>query len=125
MKKIIITESAEKNLVRNLLIQEQMSDKVIAVQKYLDNNFVRASFQSKNDDGEVTNLGICLQKDPNGVPIKDSGKYDYQVFDMLQNKFINILPKEKGRDGFLKQVLKDWYNNKISKNGSLSRYDYN
>ena len=36
----------------------------------------------------------------------------------------NLVTDKKERDGFLNQLLDDWYNNKISKYGSLSAYNF-
>jgi hypothetical protein len=47
---------------------------------------------------------------------------DVQLFYIIQDQFKNILSDKESRDKFLKQVIKDWYNHKISKNNSLSVY---
>ena len=46
------------------------------------------------------------------------------VFDITQDHFKNILGDKKERDGFLKQAIKDWFDKKITKNGSLSCYNF-
>ena len=40
----------------------------------------------------------------------------------VQDEFKNILSDKDERDKFLKQVIKDWHNHKITKNNSLSVY---
>ena len=47
---------------------------------------------------------------------------EVQLFYIIQDQFKKILSDKKERDKFIIQVLKDWYNNKISKNYSLSVY---
>ena len=122
MKKIIITERA-KNILAEEILKESYADKVESIKMFLDKNFIRATYTGEDENGELKNIGIVVQLDGNGQPSKRS-MTDVQLFYLIQNKFLNILPKDKGRDGFLKQVLKDWYNNKITKNGSLSGYDF-
>jgi len=46
------------------------------------------------------------------------------VLDILDKEFNNTVTDKKERDGFLSQLLDDWYNNKISKYGSLSAYNF-
>ena len=47
---------------------------------------------------------------------------EVQLFYIIQDQFKKIISDKKERDKFLIQVLKDWYNNKITKNYSLSVY---
>ena len=51
-------------------------------------------------------------------------KFEEEDFD-LDKEFNNTVTDKKERDGFLSQLLDDWYNNKISKYGSLSKYNFN
>ncbi len=129
-KTIIITESAKDKLVE--LISEAYDSKVEIVKRFLDKNFMRAHMDSQNDNGEYTTQGVVVQKDVNGQPTKKTLS-DVQLFYLLQNRFKNIIGADDSennnskttytkRDNFLKQVIKDWYNNKITKNNILSRY---
>lgn len=130
MKTIIITESIKNKLTE--LITEEYSDKVEAVKNFLDANFIRAHKDSLDDNGQYTTQGIVLQKDANGQPTKKALS-DVQLFYLTQNRFKDIIGADDNenndtkktyttRDNFLKQVIKDWYNKKITKNNILSRY---
>lgn len=121
MKKIILNESG-KNIIESQIIRESYGDKIALVQKFLDRNFMRASYAETNDDGTIKNVGIFIKLN-NNLPTDSSLMFD-DVFDMVQDKFVNILTDKKERDGFLKQIIKDWYDKKISKNGSLSSYSW-
>lgn len=114
--KITLSEDGLKALKQEIL-NESYSDKVEVVKTYLDNNFMRATFEK---DGQ--NVGIFV-KLSNGIPTKKS-MWKQDVLDILDSKFNNIINDKKERDGFLNQVLNDWYNNKISKYGSLSTYNW-
>lgn len=116
MRKFILSENGIK-LVRNEMITESYSDKIELVKKYLDKNFMRASTEK---DGEEVGIFVKLS---NGIPTKRS-YWRQDVIDILDDKFNNIITDKKERDGFLSQVLNDWYNKKISKYGSLSSYNF-
>ena len=59
----------------------------------------------------------------NNLPTKKS-YWKQDVLDILDKEFNNMISDKKERDGFLNQLLDDWYNNKISKYGSLSNYNF-
>ena len=45
---------------------------------------------------------------------------DKQLFFMLQNKYQKMFADTDERDKFLKQIIKDWYYDKITNSGMLS-----
>lgn len=128
MKKIIISEN-KQDLLMSLILNESLtdldqSDNVLKIKKYLDANFTKAT----NDVGTFDNNGDRTTQ--SYVALLDSNKNvlrlmtDRQIFDLLQEKFKTIMPnstekEKKKRDEFLKKVLVAWYNNKITKEGSL------
>ena len=114
--KITLSENG-LNILKQSILNESYSDKIEIVKQYLDGNFMRATFEK---DGE--NVGVFV-KLSNGVPTEKS-MWKQDVLDILDSKFNNIIKDKKERDGFLNQVLNDWYNNKISKYGSLSTYNW-
>lgn len=116
MKTFILSENG-LNKINKKIIEESYSDKVELVKKYLDGSFMRATFEK---DGE--NVGIFI-KLSNGLPTEKT-YWKQDVLDILDREFNNLLTDKKERDGFLSQLLDDWYNNKISKYGSLSAYNF-
>jgi len=106
-----------------VILKENFSDKVKVIQSFLNKNFIRAKYTGEDDNGVLRNYPIVVQMDENGQPSKKS-LTDQQLFYLLQNKFKTILPKEQGRDKFIIQVLKDWYSQKITKHGTLTKYDF-
>ena len=60
----------------------------------------------------------CIVIEPNGYAIWE------KMQSILDKEFNNIVTDKKERGGFLSQLLDDWYNNKISKYGSLSAYNF-
>ena len=110
-------------LLEEAMIEEMFGgwgEKVKAVKDYLDKNFSRASATIFGKDGipQVHEIVAWLDKYKQIVKTLT----DVQLFYIIQDQFKNILPDKQERDKFIIQVLKDWYNHKISKNYSLSVY---
>ena len=122
MKKVIFSESTAR-IVKNELLKESYGDKVTLVQKFLDDNFMRAYMTKTDDHGLKKNIGIFVQLGANKIHT-DTQLMVSDVFDIVQDHFKNILGDKKERDGFLKQAIKDWFDKKITKNGSLSSYSF-
>lgn len=116
MKTFILSENG-LNTLNNKMLEESYSDKVDIIKKYLDGNFMRASYEKDGD-----NVGIFV-KLSNGLPTEKS-YWKQDVLDILDRDFNNIISDKKERDGFLNQLLDDWFNHKISKYGSLSSYNW-
>ena len=120
MKTFKLTE----NQLKKNLLNESYSDKVIMIKNFLDSNFMRATFTKSGDDGLKKNVGVFVQLDSNRLPT-DTQLTAETVFDIVQNKFNNILTDKNERDRFIIRVMKDWYSNsKDLKNGTLSKYDF-
>lgn len=119
MKKIIINEKAEQKLI-SLMVNEgfNYSDKVLLVKQFLDDNFARADSVEIGDNGHPKTNQVVAWLDKYKQLIKNIT--DKQLFYVVQDKFKNLFSSKSERDEFLKQVIKDWYYHKITKNGSLS-----
>lgn len=124
MKTFILSENKLNELKKNI-IKESYGDKAILVKKFLDNNFMRATFTQTGDDGLKKSIGVFVQLDDNHLPT-DSQLTADSVFDIVQDKFNKILNNDnKERDRFIIRVIKDWYNNEKGLNdGNLSAYDF-
>jgi hypothetical protein len=97
-------------------------EKVLIVKAYLDDNFTHDpedNIEGIGADGYVTNTPIVYMKNTfTGKKIKPM--YDYQLLDLLMDKYQNMFTDDDEKMKFLGQVMKDWYNNKIGLYGSLS-----
>ena len=123
MKKIIINENKEHILYEEALIEEMFGgwgEKVKLVKDYLDKNFSRAAATIIGPDGKPQIQQVVAWLDDFKQVVKTLT--DVQLFYIIQDQFKKILPNREERDKFIIQVLKDWYNHKISKNYSLSVY---
>ena len=123
MKKIIISEEKEHLLYEEAMLEEMFGgwgDKVKSIKDYLDKNFARAAATIFGEDGKPQVKQVVAWLDEYKQVVKTLT--EVQLFYIIQDQFKKILPNKEERDKFIIQVLKDWYNNKISKNYSLSVY---
>ena len=111
MRKIILREDAVRKIVGEILSEEigGWSDMVLTVKKFLDGKYVRP--RGKDYVVEVDSDKQVVK------PLTDK-----QLFYVLQDEFRDIIADKGERDRFLIQVIKDWYNDTISKYGSLTAY---
>lgn len=122
-KKIYITESQFNELKQRISESYFVEpEKVKIVEKFLDDTFVKGAVPSIGEDGYAKPIFIVGMKIPYSDKFKNMTAT--QAFYMLQDKFKNIYSDPKQRDSFLKKVLVDWYNGKISKHGLLSINNY-
>ena len=123
MKKIIISEDKEYLLYEEAMLEEMFGgwgDKVKSIKDYLDKNFARAAATMFGEDGKPQVKQVVAWLDD--YKQLDKTLTEVQLFYIIQDQFKKIISDKKERDKFLIQVLKDWYNNKITKNYSLSVY---
>lgn len=138
IKRVFVTEKQFNELRKNILKEEEISietekvlvvkndekkffietEKVLIVKKTLDKMFSRGSMDSMGADGYPTRTNVIGMKSNNGEVVKNM-TFE-QVLDLLEDKFHNVYTDKEKRSRFLKQVLNDWYNKKISKEGLLS-----
>jgi hypothetical protein len=119
-KKIFITEE-QLNFINDAINEDKIivePNKVLIVKKYLDNNFQKGGISSIGEDGYPTTISIVAMKGTDGQLIKNMDAK--QLFYLLQDKFKGLYADTNKRDRLLKQIIKDWYKDKISKHGILS-----
>ena len=117
--KIIINNNQE-NILKHQVIKEMyggLSDKVGVVKDYLDKNFARATSTVMDKNGRPQISGVVVWLDDYKQAVKTLT--DVQLFYIIQDEFKNIISDKEARDNFLKQIIKDWYNKKISKNNTF------
>jgi hypothetical protein len=88
----------------------------------MDKMFSRGKMDSMSPNGYPTKTNVIGMKGNDGEVIRNMSFE--QVLDLLEDKFHNIYTNEDKRTKFLKAVLNDWYNKKITREGMLSKNSY-
>lgn len=123
MKKIIITEQQEEKLLEYFILEKRYPvepSKVLIVKEYLDKNFKKGKL-AEFKNGKPTNTPV-VGRLHNGEVVKNLNSR--QLLDELYDEFIGMFSDRIQCLKFLSKVIKDWYNNGISKEGLLSNTYY-
>lgn len=118
-KTIKITEETEQMAIRDIL-QESFyptGEKVLAIKKYLDQNFQRVQTDDIDEKGYPKKVN-CVMLMSGNQQLKPMTMNELLL--MLDDKFNNMISDKNDRRRFLKQVIQDWYLNKIDRTGVLS-----
>ena len=134
MKRVIITEAQEQQLIKILNNEEEVQqmpvpktankpycidpDKVKVVRKFLDSNFTKNNLERIGASGMPEKTRIVTMSSSTGEPLKSL--YEEDLLDLLIEKFKRMFLDKEERMLFLKQVMNDWFNNKIGVHGTLS-----
>ena len=125
-KRIFVTESQLEMLKQHINESDNNyfvdTTKVLIVKKFMDKMFSRGKMDSMSPNGYPTKTNVVGMKGNDGNVIKNMSFE--QVLDLLEDKFHYIYTNEEKRSRFLKQVLEDWYNKKITREGLLSKNSY-
>lgn len=120
-KKIYITEEQEQMLVGHLVMETRFPinpTQVLIVKEFLDKNFQPCKLNEFGANGVPIATPIVQIKGPDGQPVK--GLTARQLYDYLEPQFANMFSDKIHMSKFLVQVIKDWYYNRITKEGLLS-----
>lgn len=93
-------------------------EKVKIVKKFLDNGFQRGNYETVGQDGFPKKTRIVAMLGSDGNVLKNM--YVQQLQDLLIDRFQNMFSDHNERELFFKQVIDDWFNNKIGVLGTLS-----
>lgn len=121
-RKIIkINENTLNEEVVGDILQESffpMSDMVLTVKKFLDKGFTRDLQDDIDSNGYPKKKCVVSMLSTDKQPLKTMSMRELLL--MLDDKFNSMVSDESDRRKFLKQVIRDWFDNKISKQGLLS-----
>lgn len=125
-KRIIITEEQEQALV-HLLKQSSTKkgkpyvvnpEKVLVVKRFLDTNFKKGNIENIGPNGLPCKQNIVAMLSSTGDVLKNM-QFE-ELHDLLIDRFKNMFYDKDERNCFLKQVMNDWFNDKIGVFGTLS-----
>lgn len=116
---IKINEDNEKQIIQDILAESYYptGEKVLTIKNYLDGNFQRIQSDDIDEKGYPKKVNCVMLMSGNQAlkPMTMS-----ELLLMLDDKFIKMISDKSDRRKFLMQVIKDWYDNKIDRNGVLS-----
>lgn len=118
---IKINENTLNEEVIGDILQESffpMSDMVLTVKKFLDKGFTRDLQDDIDSNGYPKKKCVVSMLSTDKQPLKTMSMRELLL--MLDDKFNSMVSDESDRRKFLKQVIRDWFDNKISKQGLLS-----
>ena len=117
-KTIIIDERKELKIIGDIFesVFYPSANNVIKVQNYLNKNFKKTQNITLDINGypKFENTVVLSQK---GIDLKTLDMK--HLLRMLDDKFHEMIKDDNDRKKFLKQIIIDWYTNKI-KNGILT-----
>ncbi|MCD8208313.1 MAG: hypothetical protein LUD72_10285 [Bacteroidales bacterium] len=119
MRKFRIDEATKERAMSYIF--ESVSPKaeqVSIIKAFLDKNFRRQAMDDINADGQPVKIQAVTQVNPSGQPVRDMQMNELLMY--LDDQFNKIITDGTDRKKFLKQVITDWFYNKINKNGLLS-----
>lgn len=110
-------------LINNIIKEEinLYSNKVKLITDYLNSHFIKADYDTIDKSGEIVNKPLVILLNNKRQPT-DFHITLQDLFYRIQYKFQHILSNSSERDKFIKQIILDWYQNKISSNYNLSKY---
>lgn len=125
-KRIFVTESQLEMIKQHINENSESyyvdTQKVLIVKKYLDSALSRGKMNGMSPNGYPTKTNVIGMKGNDGEVIRNMSFE--QALDLLEDKFHNIYTNEDKRTKFLKVVLNDWYNKKITREGMLSKNSF-
>lgn len=120
MPKILINETTEKQLLTYLISEAFIpkTELVLTIKEYIDKNFARQMIDDI-EDGYPKKIPSIVMLSVDKQPLKTMSLSEFLM--LLDDKFHGIIKNDSDRKKFLKQVIIDWFNNSISKDGILSK----
>lgn len=120
--KTIMLSEEQLASIQKQLFTESFSPKrqvVSLIRDYLDKSFTKSSVDDINDNGYPIKVPVVSMLSANGQAMKQMQVKD--LLTLLDDKFHNLVKNDNDRKALLKQVIIDWFNGDISKEGLLSK----
>lgn len=93
-------------------------EKVMIVKKFLDGGFKKGKFENIGSNGYPQTIRFVGMTDSQGNVLKNL--LMDEMVDLLIDKYQKMFSDHIERELFMRQVLNDWYDNKIGVFGTLS-----
>lgn len=118
--KFIIDEHIEQELFKSVIVESfyPTTELVLQIKKYLDKNFAKTEIDDIGENGYPIKIKSAVLLSDKKQPLKTLQPRELLM--LLDDNFHKIITNDDDRKKFLKQVIRDWFNGKISKEGVLS-----
>ena len=121
MEKSVILTSEQVGRFKRRLLKETFAVDTNLVRKirdYVGKNYSYTLYDDINEDGDVVQKTAIQVLGSNREPLQTISPE--KMLDKLDAKFNGIIKDDTERRNFIKQVLADWIDGKITKDGLLS-----
>lgn len=106
-----------------MIVEQTQLDIVLDLKNFLDQHYEKGEQTEITPDGKFTNKKVIgvKSKGDDGKDVIVTNITPQDLFYRLEPKVKDKIDKGEKRDAFLKQLIMDWYNNKITLQGNLSK----
>ena len=117
---IIINEEIENRWFKQILSESfyPTTERVLMIKRFLDGNFQRSEIDDIGEDGYPKKVKSAVLMSSNKQPLKTISQDELLI--LLDDKFNHMISDKNDRKKFFRQIIKDWMENRISKEGILS-----
>ena len=117
---IIINEEIENRWFKQILSESfyPTTERVLMIKNFLDGNFQRSEIDDIGEDGYPKKVKSVVLMSNNKQPLKTMSQDELLI--LLDDKFNHMISDKNDRKKFFGQIIKDWMENRISKEGVLS-----
>lgn len=117
---IIINEEIENRWFKQILSESfyPTTERVLMIKRFLDGNFQRSEIDDIGEDGYPKKVKSVVLMSSNKQPLKTMSQDELLI--LLDDKFNHMISDKNDRKKFFRQIIKDWMENRISKEGILS-----
>ena len=117
---IIINEEIENRWFKQILSESfyPTTERVLMIKRFLDGNFQRSEIDDIGEDGYPKKVKSVVLMSNNKQPLKTRSQDELLI--LLDDKFNHMISDKNDRKKFFRQIIKDWMENRISKEGILS-----
>ena len=121
MEKSIILTNEQIRRFKGRVLKEAFAVNTSLVRKvydYVSKNYTYAKYDDINEDGDVVEKIAIQVLGSNGEPLQTLSPQ--KMLDKIDAKFSGIIKDDTERRNFLRQVLADWVDGNVTKDGLLS-----
>lgn len=117
---VCITQKQYKEIYETVLREALIvnCELVKSIVKYLNKHFKPVKYDDINADGDIIQPYAFQMLSPNGEPLQTISMD--KLLGKVDDKFFHKIKDDNDRHRFFKQVVDDWVNGNISKEGVLS-----